>query len=58
MHLIVPYNASAHPHPHPHPHHAYATATATGATAPAAQIRPVPFARWLVERLAGLATGH
>ena len=54
MHLIVPYNASAHPHPH----HAYATATATGTTAHAAQIRPVPFARWLVERLAGLATGH
>lgn len=52
MHLIAPSNASAHPH------HAYATATATGATASAAQIRPVPFARWLVERLAGLATGH
>lgn len=50
MHLIVPYDASAHPH------HAYATATATGATAP--QIRPAPFARWLVECLAGLATGH
>ncbi len=50
MHLIAPSNASAHPR------HAYATATATGATA--AQIRPVPFARWLVERLAGLATGH
>ncbi|MBF9263197.1 hypothetical protein [Paracidovorax cattleyae] len=50
MHLIVPYDASAHPH------HAYATATATGATAP--QIRSMPFARWLVERLAGLATGH
>ncbi len=52
MHLIVPYNASAHPYPR----HACATATATGAAVP--QIRSVPFARWLVERLAGLATGH
>lgn len=50
MHLIVPYNASAHPH------HACATAAATGATV--TQIRSVPFSRWLVERLAGLATGH
>ncbi|MDT0136689.1 MULTISPECIES: hypothetical protein [Pseudomonadota] len=45
MHLLVPRSASAHPH------HAYATATAP-------QIRSAPFAHWLVERLAGLATGH
>lgn len=52
MHLIVPYNASAQPH------HAYATATATATGATAMQIGAAPFARWLVERLAGLATGH
>lgn len=52
MQLIVPYNASAHPHPR----HACASAASTGATAP--QIRSAPFSRWLVERLAGLATGH